>query len=668
MYISTVSMQSSELCMTLIIAVNLLSTSVLGGEEAKSKRFSSLKNDKENIMNFYRVNDNTIIRTQDSRALGAKYLNETELPTNEDCLYWCYRVNRCNVAVYKEKANKSCYLFDCGSHNDFRCMFTQHTFYTSSILHANRHSHDLNQWSIQEKHENELSHLHLLSTNKPPEAIAPTNSQPTSHPAATNVTTKPTAAAAVKSQEVSNVVQDVQCRHYQFRCQNSSDCIAIYNVCDGIPQCPDGSDESSDLHCPNSGISKSDSYSNSKEQSKEVKQISTVVTESSKLAQPVQINGQASLHRTSEYEYPAQRQENMQWNDNYQLENAQDTPHFFNHKYSNFLAANSNKNSNNNNNNNNHGAYPNQWKDYYDVYNGNVPQQLNYQDYTNSYQNANRRYPKGHVSNNNHYNSYQDNGYYLTHMESLPSYNENVRDDSDADIQSKSPGFMESQMYQQQNQWTDQNPQYQSNQGYNNNMLPYIVKNQGSYNTLPKSKLPMQAHNYQSKSSSNGERDENFQSVQPQYPLHNDVYQQNNPTLYQPMIEIPSHSSPPPPPISYHETVSTVSSNNQDLMKSDKNQDVNKNSYIHTIKHQSSNRKIDIPHVGMSSAELQESIHKHSEESNSAMLALTVGLCVTALLLVLVGCRMRSIRRRLARRKRSALVHDADYLVNGMYL
>ncbi|XP_023235160.1 uncharacterized protein LOC111634583 isoform X2 [Centruroides sculpturatus] len=561
MYISTVSMQSSELCMTLIIAVNLLSTSVLGGEEAKSKRFSSLKNDKENIMNFYRVNDNTIIRTQDSRALGAKYLNETELPTNEDCLYWCYRVNRCNVAVYKEKANKSCYLFDCGSHNDFRCMFTQHTFYTSSILHANRHSHDLNQWSIQEKHENELSHLHLLSTNKPPEAIAPTNSQPTSHPAATNVTTKPTAAAAVKSQEVSNVVQDVQCRHYQFRCQNSSDCIAIYNVCDGIPQCPDGSDESSDLHCPNSGISKSDSYSNSKEQSKEVKQISTVVTESSKLAQPVQINGQASLHRTSEYEYPAQRQENMQWNDNYQLEN-----------------------------------------------------------------------------------------------------------DSDADIQSKSPGFMESQMYQQQNQWTDQNPQYQSNQGYNNNMLPYIVKNQGSYNTLPKSKLPMQAHNYQSKSSSNGERDENFQSVQPQYPLHNDVYQQNNPTLYQPMIEIPSHSSPPPPPISYHETVSTVSSNNQDLMKSDKNQDVNKNSYIHTIKHQSSNRKIDIPHVGMSSAELQESIHKHSEESNSAMLALTVGLCVTALLLVLVGCRMRSIRRRLARRKRSALVHDADYLVNGMYL
>ncbi|XP_067141959.1 low-density lipoprotein receptor-related protein 11 isoform X2 [Centruroides vittatus] len=562
MYISTVSMQSSELCMTLIIAVNLLSTTVLGGEEAKSKRFSSLKNDKENIMNFYRVNGNTIIRTQDSRALGAKYLNETELPTNEDCLYWCYRVNRCNVAVYKEKANKSCYLFDCGSHNDFRCMFTQHTFYTSSILHANRHSHDLNQWSIQEKHENELSHLHLLSTNKPPEAVAPTDSQPTSRPAATNVTTKPAAPAAVKSQEVSNVVQDVQCRHYQFRCQNSSDCIAIYNVCDGIPQCPDGSDESSDLHCPNSGISKSDSYSDLKEQSKEVKQISTVVTESSKLAQPAQINGQAPLHRTSEYEYPAQRQENMQWNDNYQLEN-----------------------------------------------------------------------------------------------------------DSDADIQSKSPGFMESQMYQQQNQWTDQNPQYQSNQGYNNNMLPYIVKNQGSYNSLPQSKLPMQVHNYQSKSSSSGERDENFQSVQPQYPLHNDVYQQNNPTLYQPMIEIPSHSSPPPPPpISYHDTVSTVSSNNQDLMKSDKNQDVNKNSYIHTIKHQSSNRKIDIPHVGMSSAELQESIHKHSEESNSAMLALTVGLCVTALLLVLVGCRMRSIRRRLARRKRSALVHDADYLVNGMYL
>lgn len=57
------------------------------------------------------------------------------------------------------------------------------------------------------------------------------------------------------------------------------------------------------------------------------------------------------------------------------------------------------------------------------------------------------------------------------------------------------------------------------------------------------------------------------------------------------------------------------------------------------------------------------------QESGSAVLALTLGLCITGLLLVLVGCRLRLARHRLARRGgRSSLAHDADYLVNGMYL
>jgi hypothetical protein len=43
-----------------------------------------------------------------------------------------------------------------------------------------------------------------------------------------------------------------QCQHFQFACRHSGECIAIYNVCDGIPQCPDGSDEAADLNCPDS--------------------------------------------------------------------------------------------------------------------------------------------------------------------------------------------------------------------------------------------------------------------------------------------------------------------------------------------------------------------------------------------------------------------------------
>lgn len=34
----------------------------------------------------------------------------------------------------------------------------------------------------------------------------------------------------------------VQCGRFQFAC-HSGECIAVYNACDGIPQCEDGSDE-----------------------------------------------------------------------------------------------------------------------------------------------------------------------------------------------------------------------------------------------------------------------------------------------------------------------------------------------------------------------------------------------------------------------------------------
>ena len=58
---------------------------------------------RDSILDRFRINANTIIRTHDSRALGAKYLNETELASNEDCLYWCWQTSPCNLAVYEQK-------------------------------------------------------------------------------------------------------------------------------------------------------------------------------------------------------------------------------------------------------------------------------------------------------------------------------------------------------------------------------------------------------------------------------------------------------------------------------------------------------------------------------------------------------------------------------------
>lgn len=44
------------------------------------------------------------------------------------------------------------------------------------------------------------------------------------------------------------------------------------------------------------------------------------------------------------------------------------------------------------------------------------------------------------------------------------------------------------------------------------------------------------------------------------------------------------------------------------------------------------------------------------------------GLSVTAVLVLLVGCRLRSLKRHLRARGRGGHTRDADYLVNGMYL
>lgn len=45
-----------------------------------------------------------------------------------------------------------------------------------------------------------------------------------------------------------------KCSRFQFECRSTGECIAIYNACDGIPQCADGSDEAPELKCPETFI------------------------------------------------------------------------------------------------------------------------------------------------------------------------------------------------------------------------------------------------------------------------------------------------------------------------------------------------------------------------------------------------------------------------------
>ena len=140
---------------------------ILSGIQGGNGRMSSSDHALGNVLDAFKTLENTIIRTKESRASGAKYLNESSLGSRESCMKWCRdyrnvvqdgRSGTCNVAVFEETGKKSCYLFDCGPPGTgFKCQFTPHTSYTSSLL--NRASIDLNEWRDQSDHENELLRL-----------------------------------------------------------------------------------------------------------------------------------------------------------------------------------------------------------------------------------------------------------------------------------------------------------------------------------------------------------------------------------------------------------------------------------------------------------------------------------------------------------------------------
>lgn len=56
-----------------------------------------------------------------------------------------------------------------------------------------------------------------------------------------------------------------------------------------------------------------------------------------------------------------------------------------------------------------------------------------------------------------------------------------------------------------------------------------------------------------------------------------------------------------------------------------------------------------------------------TDNAQGPIVALSLGLAITVILLVFVGCRLRNVRRRL-RKGRPLHSNEADYLINGMYL
>jgi len=573
------------------------------------------------ILDAFKISQNTIIRTKESRSLGARYLNESQTSSREECLTWCWKVAGCNLAVFEEQGHRSCYLFDCGSPDDFKCKFTPHESYTTSLL--NRASLDLDEWRAETDHENDL----ILLRSTP--SSSHINSQITSR--SLESTTDFSETSAIKTQK-----KESSCQRFQFQCKNSTECIAIYNVCDGIPQCSDGSDE---LHCDtrsqiteggdgaSSSLSSSVSRSGkSVEEEEETEMMRKKMQEvhqqqqhqaslsssssSSKSPSPVksisQGQGNSELESPSMFHYPKVPSEGTF------LKEPQTPPQaplssFFQRKpYSSYLSNSQLRVPESIGPQNSQQPPP--------ISQSFLPPQQQESSFSNNYYG---NYPymipadfygQGEVKPGSkilppNSGSYVDSGPLFWPVMSPDNTRVNNLDSQAAAVET---GVSNGALIGQEKLWRQKLERYQSSNLFNN------IANAASDSRIVSDrfhKLPNPISDEITKTT----------TVKPQIP--------------------------------------ELERNSQNEKESPKGIMMSKLKAPSLLSHADA---IAVTHLRDSDPS--------GRDTNSAVIALTLGLSITAMLIGLVGCRMNSIKKKIARRGGRGLAHDADYLVNGMYL
>lgn len=56
-------------------------------------------------MDTFDIYEDKIIRTQDSRELGAKYISERDVPSRQECYQLCCNTDKCDVFIFEEKVH-----------------------------------------------------------------------------------------------------------------------------------------------------------------------------------------------------------------------------------------------------------------------------------------------------------------------------------------------------------------------------------------------------------------------------------------------------------------------------------------------------------------------------------------------------------------------------------
>lgn len=184
------------------------------------------------------VHHNTIIRTEESLEIGGKYIQGLDLETQEECQRLCCETENCDAFVFEEKKDGYCYLFQCGPPENLHCKFTKHANYTSSLLTPVRpttpsttHKPMINTYISQQE-------IQLSNLKQKPKDEKKTTTSTTPTPEIPEKFELPRLLPTSKAIPPNAS----SCGRFQFAC-HSGECIAVYNACDGIPQCEDGSDE-----------------------------------------------------------------------------------------------------------------------------------------------------------------------------------------------------------------------------------------------------------------------------------------------------------------------------------------------------------------------------------------------------------------------------------------